>query len=248
MFRTISIMQPYLFPYLGYFQLINISDVFVLGDDLQFEKGSWTNRNRILVGGQPKLITFPLKKGHQYDSINQRWLSDDFDQQARTLLRRIEHAYAKAPQREQVMPLLREIFEYPERNLALFTEHSLRRLCQYMGISTPIFRGSDLCLPPTLDRHERIVQVVRRLDGELYINPIGGIELYCPARFRNDGLLLRFLRMDDDLSYPQLNHPFVPSLSIIDVLMFNDREAIKDMLDRFGVIEGREARPTLHLA
>lgn len=248
MFRTIAMMQPYLFPYLGYFQLINVSDVFVLGDDLQYEKGSWMNRNRILGDGQPKLITFPLKKGHQYDRINQRWLSDDFDQQAQTLLRKIEHAYAKAPRRDQVMPLLREILEYPERNLALFTEHSLRRLCQYMGITTPIFRGSDLCLPPVMDKQDRVIQIARRMDGELYLNPIGGIDLYCPARFRAEGLLLRFLRMDDDLSYPQLNHPFVPALSIIDVLMFNDRETLKDMLNRFGVIEGRETRPTLHLA
>nr|WP_272890770.1 WbqC family protein [Stutzerimonas sp. S1] len=241
-------MQPYLFPYLGYFQLINVSDVFVLGDDLQYEKGSWMNRNRVLVNGQPKLITFPLKKGHLGERINQRWLSDDFEREAEALLKMLERCYAKAPQHASVMPLLRSILEYPERNLALFTEHSLRRLCQYIGITTPIFRGSDLCLPPVMDKQDRVIQIARRMDGELYLNPIGGIDLYCPARFRAEGLLLRFLRMDDELTYPQLKHAFVPSLSIIDVLMFNDQEAIKDMLGRFSVIEGRESRPTLHLA
>lgn len=248
MFRTVAMMQPYLFPYLGYFQLINVSDVFVLGDDLQYEKGSWMNRNRVLVNGQPKLITFPLKKGHLTDRINQRQLSDDFAREAETLLKTFERCYARAPQLDSVMPLLRSILDYPERNLALFTEHSLRCLCRYMGITTPIFRGSDLCLSPVMDKQDRVIQIVRRMDGELYLNPIGGIDLYCPARFRAEGLLLRFLRMDDELTYPQLKHAFVPSLSIIDVLMFNDRQTIKDLLGRFCVVEGREARPTLHLA
>ncbi|HAQ27933.1 MAG TPA: hypothetical protein DCQ80_18530, partial [Pseudomonas sp.] len=58
MLRTVSMMQPYLFPYLGYFQLIAHSDAFVLGDDLQYVKASWINRNRVLVNGQPKLLTF----------------------------------------------------------------------------------------------------------------------------------------------------------------------------------------------
>ena len=134
MLRTVSMMQPYLFPYLGYFQLIALSDVFVLGDDLQFVRGSWMNRNRILVNGQPKLISFPLKKGHQTERINQRWLCDDFDKEAAGLMLTLERCYAKAPQRDAVLPLIRSILQCPERNLALFTENSLRCLCAYLNI------------------------------------------------------------------------------------------------------------------
>lgn len=247
MLRTVAMMQPYLFPYLGYFQLIAISDVFVLGDDLQYVKGSWMNRNRVLVNGQPKLITFPLKKGHQAESVNQRWLCDDFEREADALLRMLERCYAKAPQREQVLPLLRDILHYPERNLALFTENSIRRLCAYLDIETPIHCGSSLGLPARMEMQDRVIQICHRMDGELYLNPIGGLELYCPARFRADGLLLRFLRMDD-ITYAQFKHPFVPSLSIIDVLMFNSRDEIKELLQRFRVVEGQEKRPTLSLA
>jgi len=245
--RTVAMMQPYLFPYLGYFQLIAISDVFVLGDDLQYVKGSWMNRNRVLVNGQPKLITFPLKKGRQAESVNQRWLCDDFEREADALLRMLERCYAKAPQREQVLPLLRDILHYPERNLALFTENSIRRLCAYLDIETPIHCGSSLGLPARMEMQDRVIQICHRMDGELYLNPIGGLELYCPARFRADGLLLRFLRMDD-ITYAQFKHPFVPSLSIIDVLMFNSRDEIKELLQRFRVVEGQEKRPTLSLA
>ena len=247
MLRTVSMMQPYLFPYLGYFQLIALSDVFVLGDDLQYVKGSWMNRNRILVNGQPKLITFPLKKGHQTEQIRERWLCDDFDREAEALMKMLERSYAKAPERDSVLPLIRGILQCPDRNLALFTEHSLRCLCAYLDIHTPIYRGSSLGLPAKMDMQERVIQITHRMDGELYLNPIGGMDLYCPARFRADGLLLRFLRMDD-IAYPQLKHPFVPSLSIIDVLMFNSREALKDLLLRFSVVQGHEKRATLTLA
>ena len=184
MLRTVSMMQPYLFPYLGYFQLIALSDVFVLGDDLQFVRGSWMNRNRILVNGQPKLISFPLKKGHQTERINQRWLCDDFDKEAAGLMLTLERCYAKAPQRDAVLPLIRGILQCPERNLALFTENSLRCLCAYLGIRTPIYRGSSLGLPAKMDMQDRVIQITHRMDGELYLNPIGGMELYCPARFR----------------------------------------------------------------
>ena len=141
-------------------------------------------------------------------------------------MKMLERCYAKAPQRDTVLPLIRSILAYPERNLALFTENALRRICAYMDIRTPIYRGSSLGLPAKMDMQDRVIQIVHRMDGELYLNPIGGIELYCPARFRADGLLLRFLRMDD-LTYPQFKHPFVPSLSIIDVLMFNSREQLR---------------------
>ena len=155
--------------------------------------------------------------------------------------------YQRAPHREEVLPLIKRILEHPERNLAAFNEQSLRALCDYLGIHTPICRASDLGLDPELEMQERVIQITHRMDGELYLNPIGGMELYCPARFRADGLLLRFLRMDD-IEYPQLKHAFVPSLSIIDVLMFNSREAIKELLLRFNVVEGHEKRATLTLA
>lgn len=239
MLRTIGVMQPYLFPYLGYFQLIATTDTFVLCDDLQYVKSSWINRNRVLCDGQPKLISFPLKKASHLGTIRERWLCDTFDKEAATLLRRISHLYTRAPHRDEVLSLLKEIFEHPERNLAAFNENSIRRICQYLGIDTPIRRASTLDLEPDLDMQERVIQTVEKLNGELYINPIGGMELYCPARFRERGLQLRFLQMNE-FSYPQFKQPFVPALSIIDVLMFNSREEVRDMLDRFSLLKGKE--------
>ena len=243
MLRTVSMMQPYLFPYLGYFQLIATSDVFVLGDDLQYVRGSWINRNRVLANGLPKLVTFALRKGHQTDRIDQRWLCDDFDRQARDLLIMLERSYAKAPHRDEALALVARILQTPERNLALFAEHSIRSLCAHLGIDTPIHRTSALGLEPNLEMQERVIQIVEKMHGELYINPIGGMELYCPAAFRERGLQLRFLQMNE-FSYRQFKMPFVPALSIIDVLMFNSREEVRDMLDRFSLLKGKEPQRT----
>jgi len=237
-------MQPYLFPYLGYFQLIARSDVFVLGDDLQYVKGSWINRNRVLANGQPKLITFPLRKANQFAPINQRWLCDEFEQEAQKLLKTLELSYSRAPYKAETMALVREIFAHPERNLARFIENSIRRICAYLQIATPIRIGSELGLPARMDKQERVVTIAQKMTAELYINPIGGTALYCPGYFRSNGLVLRFLRMDD-LSYPQFNHPFVPSLSIIDVLMFNSRSEAQALLRRFSLVEGIEQSATL---
>lgn len=247
MLRTIGVMQPYLFPYLGYFQLIATTDAFVLCDDLQYVKSSWINRNRVLCDGQPKLISFPLKKASHLGTIRERSLCDDFDKEAAALLRRISHLYTRAPYRDDVLPLLKEILEYPDRNLAAFNENSIRRICRYLGITTPICCASELNLEPHLDMQERVIQTVEKMRGELYINPVGGMELYCPAAFRERGLQLRFLQMND-FSYPQFKEPFVPALSIIDVMMFNSRQDVHDMLDRFSLLNGKEPHKTAQLA
>ncbi|TCD21427.1 hypothetical protein E0D86_12515 [Pseudomonas sp. IC_126] len=244
MLRTAAMMQPYLFPYLGYFQLIAHSDAFVLGDDLQYVKASWINRNRVLVNGQPKLITFPLRKGGQFDPINQRWLCEAFPQEAQKLLKTLEFAYARAPYHDEVIALIREILTHPERNLARFIEHSIRCICAYLQITTPIHIGSEMGLPARMDKQERVIGLTKKLDAERYINPIGGMALYCPALFRAYGLSLRFLRMDD-LSYPQFGQPFVPALSIIDVLMFNSQSDVQGLLKRFSLVEGIEQQAAL---
>ncbi|TWI56599.1 WbqC-like protein [Pseudomonas duriflava] len=236
MARTISMMQPYLFPYLGYFQLIAASDAFVLGDDLQYVKRSWMNRNRILTQEQANLITFPLRRGGHLDAINERWLCDQFEQEAAQLIKVIERSYAKAPYRLDALDLLRSILGSSERNLARFAELSIRSLCAYMRIDTPIYVQSQLANTQDMDKQDRVIFLTQRLEGRRYLNLIGGISLYCPAYLASHDIELRFLSMND-LTYPQGKHAFVPSLSIIDVLMFNSRDEVKRLLECYTEIE-----------
>lgn len=233
-------MQPYLFPYLGYFQLIAAVDVFVLGDDLQYVKESWINRNRILMNGTDRLISFPLKKGHHLSKINERVFSDGFPAEMDKLVRILHGAYFRAPCYKKVMPFLEETIRYPEQNLAKYAENSIRRLCDYIGISTPIVMASELAIDNATDRQDRVVKTVKKLDGGVYINFIGGGSLYDFEYFRECGLTLLFHKMNDVL-YPQFGNAFLPRLSIIDVLMFNEIPEVRRLLSCYSLIDSSHA-------
>jgi hypothetical protein len=233
-------MQPYLFPYLGYFQLINAVDEFVLGDVLQYEKESWINRNRILVNGRAMLFSFPLKKDRFDAPINQRQFADGIERERERLLKVLRNCYSRAPNFSAFYPVLEEIIEFPVDGLADYAENSLRRICRYAGITTPIRLASELRLPTRMDKQERVVQTVKALDGGMYVNPSGGAALYQRQYFLEHGLQLRFHRMGN-VRYRQFREPFTPHLSIIDVLMFNDPFSLQAMLDDYRLVEPEDA-------
>jgi hypothetical protein len=232
--KTVGMMQPYLFPYLGYFQLITAVDIFVLGDDLQYAKESWINRNRILIEGTDKLITFPLKKGNHNLKINERLLCDDFLKVGDKMLRIIYNSYSKAPYFKNVFPLLEEIIKFPDNNLAIYAENSIRKICGYLSITTPIMRASDLCIENVVDKQDRIIKTAKKLNARICINLIGGSSLYDPAYFKLQGLELKFHRMGE-IKYKQFNNNFVPLLSIIDVMMFNEVSELKEKLSIYSL-------------
>jgi len=245
MARTIAVMQPYLFPYLGYFQLIAAADVFVLGDDLQYIRSGWVNRNRILHHHEAKLITFPLKKDRFQLPINQRQLCDNFDEEAERLIRLITYCYVKAPYFAQVMPLIERLIRFPQMNIALYTEHAIREMCAYLHIVTPIMRGSDLILGKPADKQERIIRIAHTFEATTFINPEGGSVLYDRDHFARNRLLVRFFRMDP-IVYRQFRQPFVANLSIIDVLMFNCVEQVQQLLTCYTLDkDGPMAEPDL---
>lgn len=244
MARTIAVMQPYLFPYLGYFQLIAAADVFVLGDDLQYIRSGWVNRNRILHHHEAKLITFPLKKDRFQLAINQRQLCDNFNEEAERLINLITYCYIKAPYFAQVMPLIERLIRFPQTNIALYTEHAIREMCAYLHIVTPIMRGSDLILGKPADKQERIIRIAHTFEATTFINPEGGSVLYDRDHFARNRLLVRFFRMDP-VVYRQFRQPFVANLSIIDVLMFNCVEQVQQLLtcytlDKDGPVAERD--------
>lgn len=241
MSKKIAAMQPYLFPYLGYFQLIAAVDEFVLGDNLQYVKESWINRNRILVSRKEKLLTFPLKKTGHTARINEKFFVDHFDDEMGGVLEKIAVSYRKAPCYREVYPLLEHILRSEERNLARFAEHAITKLCAYMGIDTPIHTASRLGIGECSDKQDRVIRTVKKLGGTTYINPIGGVNLYDAEYFSNNGIELLFHRMGD-VRYKQFGNAFFPGLSIIDVLMFNSQAEVKEMLDLCNLESSELAR------
>jgi hypothetical protein len=221
-------MQPYFFPYLGYFQLINAVDTFVVYDDAQFSKG-WINRNKILVAGRPHYITLPVRHESRILRINERSIADPDGRYRRHIIKTLATSYAHAPYRDETLRLVEETLSLEDMNLATFLENSIRHVCDRLGIATTFVRASSLNLQASLRGKERLMAICRCLEAEVYINPIGGMGLYKKEDFAAYGITLKFLEMMP-LGYGQRNVPVAENLSIIDVLMFNDRKAIASLL------------------
>lgn len=223
-------MQPYLFPYIGYFQLINAVDEFIVYDNIQFTKKGWINRNRILVNGADAYITIPLKKDSDYLDIKDRYLSDDWEVERKKLLNRIKESYRKAPQFDLTIPLIEKIVMYEDRNLFQFIFHSLLEINSFLEIKTPLVISSKIPIDHSLKAEKKVIELCKARSASQYINPIGGLELYSKDEFKSQGLELHLLKANN-IIYPQFKNDFVPFLSIIDVMMFNSKETVRKYLN-----------------
>jgi len=225
----IGIMQPYFFPYIGYFQLMNAVDEFVVYDNIEFTKKGWINRNRILVDGQDSFITLTLKKDSDYLDVRDRYLADSWTSARMKILNRIKESYRKAPQFEAVYPLIEKCILYDEYNLFKYILNSLNIVKAYIEIDTPLVISSTITIDDTLKADKKVIAICKERNADTYVNPIGGIKLYIKDEFKNEGINLHFLKAND-FEYKQFNNEFVPWLSIIDVMMFNSKNEIKQLL------------------
>lgn len=231
---TIAIMQPYIFPYIGYFQLIKAVDKFVIYDDVNFINKGWINRNRILVGGKEHLFTIPLKDASQNKLIFEVELSES-EPWRKKMLKTIQQSYQKAPNYSTVFPIVEEVVNFDAPTICELSVHSLKRICSYLSIGTEIVSTSRLYSNTDLKAQERILDICKKENAQHYINPVGGMELYERSKFSTQGVLLNFIKSTAS-SYPQFKNAFVPWLSIIDILMFNDLESINTLLEEYELI------------
>ena len=230
---TLGIMQPYFLPYIGYWQLLAAVDRFVIYDNIQYTKKGWINRNRFLRDGRDVYFTVPLKKASDYLDIAERQLADDFDRDQ--LLRTWRAAYRRAPHIGDVMPVLERIVRAPMANLFEYVQHSVVEMAAFLEIRTPMVVSSTVPIDHTLRAERKVLALCRALGADRYLNPIGGVELYSAAAFAAESVTLEFLR-PRPREYAQLEHPFVPNLSIVDVLMFNSKATVREMLSEADVI------------
>ncbi len=230
----LAIMHPYLFPYIGYFQLIQAVDKFVIYDDVQYMKGGWINRNRVLVNKSPYTFTFSVKKDSFEKNINERYFNQNFNKERKKFLKTITESYGKATNFNEVFPLIEESLQVniQEQNISDVITRSIKMIADYLGIDTQFILSSDL-EKSSEDRAERIIEINRLLDTNHYINAIGGKELYTKEYFDERNIKLNFLRTNRDLTYDQNIEEFIPNLSIIDILMFNSREEISAFLNKY---------------
>lgn len=230
----LAIMQPYIFPYIGYFQLIKAVDKFVIYDDVNFINRGWINRNRILVNGKDSLFTIPLKEASQNKLINEIEVNWD-DAWKSKWLKTLEQSYKKAPYFQQVRPIIEQTLEQEKTIFSEIIVENLKLINAYLGITTEIISSSSIYQNTELKAQTRIVDICVQEKANHYINPIGGIELYQKEVFEEQGMQLNFIK-SKPVQYPQLKNDFVPWLSIIDVLMFNSVEQIQTFLDSYELV------------
>jgi len=230
----VAIMQPYFFPYIGYFQLINIVDVFVVFDDVNYIKKGWINRNRILINGESSLFSLSLQKASQNKLINEIFIYNDTDNKNK-LVKKIKHAYAKAPYFKSIFPLLEEIILYDENNFTIYVKNSIEKIKDFLDIDTKLLFSSEIDKNNELKGQEKIIDICKNIGADNYINPIGRIELYSKQEFKKNSIKLNFIK-SKNIKYKQFDNEFVPQLSIIDLLMFNSKEEIKGFLERYELL------------
>lgn len=224
----VAIMQPYFFPYVGYFQLIGSVDLFIVYDNIKYTKKGWINRNRMLQNGKDVMFSLPLKSGSDALDVRDRELAADFSRDK--LLNQISGTYRRAPYFAQAFPLVEQAIRHDESNLFKFLHHSIAATCRHLGIATEIRISSDVPVDHGLKSQDKVLALCEAVGARTYINPIGGLELYSGDAFRARGVELKFIK-SKPFDYAQFGAEFVPWLSIMDVMMFNPRDAVRACIE-----------------
>lgn len=227
-------MQPYLFPYLGYFQLIASVDKFVFYDDVNYINKGWVNRNNLLVNNQAHLFTIPLSAVSQNKLILETRVSPEQAWKTK-LLKTIETAYRKAPHFDVVFLMISEWIAHPPEFISELNVRSTKEICEYLDITTELENSSSVYNNSELKGQHRILDICLKEKAETYINPIGGMSIYDSSLFAEKNIELLFLKTTFT-PYKQYANEFVPGLSIIDYLMFLSPEDIKQKLKEFTFV------------
>lgn len=230
--KKIAIMQPYFLPYIGYWQLIALADEFVIYDTIQYTKKGWINRNRFLQNGSDVMFSLPLRKDSDYLDVKDRYLSETFDREK--LIRQFEGAYKKAPFFNDNFPVIEDIIRCDADNLFAYIFNGVQKICAFLEITTPIIKSSDIKSGFEDEKgQDKVINICKALNATDYINPVGGVDLYDKDDFAAKGLHLSFIKARV-LDYETFNGAkALPHMSILDIMMFNDRAQVQNYLKEF---------------
>jgi hypothetical protein len=214
---------------------MNAAGEFIVYDNIQYSKKGWINRNRFLVNGQPAYFTITLKNESDFLDIRERHISPEWKTGKIKALNRILEAYRKAPYIESVYPIVEKCFMYDDDNLFGYIYNSLVTASAFLVINTPLVISSMVKADHSLKSADRVISICNSRKAVSYLNPEGGMELYDRNYFSSSGVSLQFIK-STGVIYRQFDNDFVPSLSVIDVMMFNSHERIRDFLENAFVI------------
>lgn len=228
----VGIMQPYFFPYIGYFSLINSVDKFILLEDVQFIKRGWIERNRILSqNSEWNYIKVPLKKHSQNILICDIKIKND-DNWKEKILSQLVHYKKNAKYYFKTIELVKECLSIQTDSITELNKHILVKICNYLDIKTDIIifdsKNTPIIKPNSPD--EWALNICLSLGNiHTYMNPEGGKIFFDIQKYKSKNIDIKFIKQNLK-SYDQSKVEFIEGLSIIDLLMFNSKEEIKNML------------------
>ncbi len=234
----LGIMQPYFIPYIGYWQLMNAVDKYVVYDDVNYIKGGWVSRNRILNNGKEQYFNIPMLGASPNKLINEIHVNNNENVILKNV-RILEAAYRKAPYYSNVMPLMERVIHCNKETISEYILESFHLINEYLGITTELILSSQLSKDTALRAQDKVIAICKELGATEYYNAIGGKELYSFDDFSAEGIELRFVRTNA-IVYKQFDNEFIPNLSIVDVMMFNPKESIRTMLKEYELVSGCE--------
>lgn len=227
----LAVMQPYLFPYIGYFQLIYAADLFLIYDDVAYIKQGYINRNSILTQNGATRFTVPVP-----GASSNKLISDlKFSENVGKVLKTIEQSYSKAPYFQNVFPMIQEILEFEDRRIASVCQKSYESIFSYLGIRKEFKKTSELTYDRSASAQERLITLCRHFGADCYINSPGGRKLYAKSDFSEKGVTLKFIN-PLPADYSQENSDSVSNLSIIDMLMNCPAKKVGSFLRHYELV------------
>ena len=226
----LAVMQPYFFPYLGYFQLIESVDKFVFYDDVNYIKGGWINRNKLLLGTNTAYFTVPLLKASSFKTITETRINQNlFKSWKVKFFKTLEQHYSKAPYFDNASELIKKVLDIPVDTIDSLAANSVLEILNYLDTSKEIYFSSQRYHNKDLKGQNRILDICKKENASEYINLIGGMSLYQKNKFLGVDVNLKFLEPIFP-AYSQNSMEFVSGLSIIDVVMFNSKDDVLKFL------------------
>ena len=232
----LAVMQPYLFPYVGYYQLVAAVDQFVFFDDVNFIKRGWIHRNAVLLQGERYRFTVPLLKASQNKQICHTQLHpEEYSRWCQKFLKTLHQGYASSPFFEETYALVQRVLLSENDSIATLAARSVTEVANYLQIATAFTHASALGYARSGGGQDKIISLCRTQQAKEYINAIGGQELYDSASFEKEGIVLRFLQ-SHEVKYEQSSSLFVPYLSMIDMLMECSVDDIQALLTQYKLV------------
>jgi hypothetical protein len=230
-------MQPYFFPYIGYFMLFGAVDKYVFFDTPQYERRGWMNRNRIFnIKEQFTYIKVPIEKSPQDTPLNKIIINDNEDWRGKIISQLV--IYKKiAPFYYKTVSFVKNALDADIKCLSDLNIHTIKKTLEYLDLNIPtdVFSETEIQLPDNVNNDEYSLLISKALGADRYINAIGGLEFFDRSKFSNMGIDISFLK-PRLTTYEQIPGRVEPGLSIIDVMMYNSPEKIRKMITDYELV------------